>query len=384
MLGFVCLLITMVILIAGLWPFQFNPVNKVKIPDGGGLLFYGQGIVFSPGSLIMQDTTSQHSAFTIELFLCPRRETNNFVGSIFSIYGGNRDQVIFGQWKKELIIRIPAAKVDNHRHYREISVENALARDSTHLITATSSRETTAVYIDGHLEKIFRLFSLIPEDRQLAGHLVLGNSPEGTNPWNGTFLGMAIYDYILTSKEIHEHLHAWQKQGQPLVSDERASLQADKSASLRAAKPTAMYLFDGHDREKIRDEISHNDLLIPTTFKPLRRSILGMPEKDQWLSCSNLKDVAINIVGFTPLGLFLSAWLRQFKNLTTIRVHGFSILMGFSLSLAIELIQAYIPTRDSSLLDVISNTAGTAAGSLLIKYLHPVLHAVKDDTIALL
>jgi VanZ family protein len=42
--------------------------------------------------------------------------------------------------------------------------------------------------------------------------------------------------------------------------------------------------------------------------------------------------------------------------------------MGLALSLAAELIQAWLPTRDSSMADLIANTAGAlmgAAGGLL-------------------
>jgi VanZ family protein len=42
-----------------------------------------------------------------------------------------------------------------------------------------------------------------------------------------------------------------------------------------------------------------------------------------------------------------------------------TILVGFGFSLVIELIQVYLPSRDSSLTDVICNTIGTIAGLIL-------------------
>ena len=92
-------------------------------------------------------------------------------------------------------------------------------------------------------------------------------------------------------------------------------------------------------------------------------------------------DITVNILGFLPFGFFLSAWLRLVKNLPAPRAYGISILLGFCLSLAIELIQVYLPTRDSSLMDVFSNTMGTAAGVLLFKYVLPVLHKIKGDRV---
>lgn len=385
MLGVICLLISGAIIVAGLWPFEFNPANKVEwVQNGKGIKFFGQGIILSRDPLMIQGTTSRNASVTIELLVRPHKEINNMVASIFTLYNGNRDQFIVGQWKKELIVRIPAAKNDRHRRYREIGVENVLTRDTTHLITVTSNQVRTSIYIDGKPEKEFRHFSLIPETEQLSGHLVLGNSPDGTNPWNGTLLGAAVYDYILSNKELRDHIHSWQKRGQPFASDEHFSLQDDKPTSLRTSKPIALYLFSEHNNEKISDQAAHNDILIPATFKPLRKTILGMPEKDQWFNRWNLMDIAINIIGFVPFGFCLSAWLIQVKNFSTLRIYGVVLLLGFCLSLAIELTQVYIPMRDSSLLDLFSNVMGAANGTFLLKHALPILRKLKSDRILLL
>ncbi len=55
-------------------------------------------------------------------------------------------------------------------------------------------------------------------------------------------------------------------------------------------------------------------------------------------------------------------------NLPVRRLYYITILLGFCVSLTIELTQAYLPTRGSSLLDVINNTLGTAIGAFLLKY----------------
>jgi glycopeptide antibiotics resistance protein len=106
---------------------------------------------------------------------------------------------------------------------------------------------------------------------------------------------------------------------------------------------------------------------MPATFRPLRRIILGMPENNQWFSRPNMMDVTINILGFVPFGFFLIAWLVKVRNIPFPRAFGISILLGFSISLMIELTQAYLPMRDSSLLDLINNTLGTVVGALLLK-----------------
>jgi len=47
-LGLICLVIIAVFFLAGLWPFNFSPENKVRwLQDQNGVQFYGQAIIFS-------------------------------------------------------------------------------------------------------------------------------------------------------------------------------------------------------------------------------------------------------------------------------------------------------------------------------------------------
>jgi VanZ family protein len=45
-----------------------------------------------------------------------------------------------------------------------------------------------------------------------------------------------------------------------------------------------------------------------------------------------------------------------------------TVLCGAAISLTIEILQEYIPGRDSGLLDVITNTFGTFLGALLFRW----------------
>ncbi len=367
--GASCLFIITVILFAGLWPFNFHPANNVEwLQKENGIRFYGQGMVVTPKPLVIRDTTSRNDLVTIELLVRPDKEINNMVASLISLYDGDLEQLIVGQWKNELIIRVPAAKVDRHNRYREIGVENVLIKDTTRRITVTSTQETTDIYIDGNLVNSFQHFSLIPKDRRLSGYLVLGNSPEGTNPWSGAILGLSIYNDILNSEKLLNHFNTWQNRGELLLTNKSELI--------------ALYLFDEHNNnEKISDHSdAHNDLLIPARFYPLRRIILGLPQEGEWFSRWNLMDISVNILGFIPFGFFLSVWLQQTNKVSSSLVYGITLFLGFCLSLGIELTQAYLPTRDSSRLDVISNAVGTTAGILLFKYALPIRgHKVKAN-----
>lgn len=359
-LGFACSLITAVIIIAGLWPFDFNPVNKVEwLQNRNGIRFYGQGMVLSQQPLNFGTNPLGTNSISIEILIFPHEESNNTIASIVSLYDHESEVFMVGQWISELIIRVPAFKAERKKRYREIGIANALTKDVTHFITMVSEKESTVIYIDGILEKIVPNFSLRPIDKELSGRLILGNSPDGTHALNGSFFGLAVYNQALLNTEVRDHYQG--HFGGPTM-------------------PAALYLFNERSGELIHDYSgSGHDLVIPPVFQPLRKTVLEMPEKGFFFSRSNLNDIAINILGFVPFGFLVSAWLRLFKKRPLRSAYGITLFLGFCLSLAIELIQVYLPTRDSSFMDVISNILGTAAGVLLFKYALPSLHKIKVD-----
>ncbi len=362
MVGILCFLITTVILMIGLWPFNFKPANNTeRLRKEKGIQFYGRGIVFSQKPIFLSDTATGNVSVTIEILVRPNRESDKTSASILTLYDNNQDLFIFSQWKTNFNIRVPAAKSENQQPYRYLGIVNALPRDRTPLITVTSRKDQTDIYVNGKLAESAPHYTLIPNDQGASGYLVLGNSPEGKHPWKGSILGMAIYGRTLNSKEVLDHYEAWRRHRQPFLSEKEQLV--------------ALYLFDEHCGERIRDYSgAGNHLQVSTTFRPLRRTFLHVLEKDRWFLFSNLLDVTINILGFVPCGFFFSAWLLRSKYLSAPRAYGITVLIGFGLSLAIELTQAYLPSRDSSLPDLINNTLGTAAGTLLFHYGPPALH----------
>ena len=80
-----------------------------------------------------------------------------------------------------------------------------------------------------------------------------------------------------------------------------------------------------------------------------------------------VRDLVVNFFGFVPIGFFFCLRLaamerRRFSMAAAALI---AVAAGMLLSFCIEWAQVYLPTRDSSLTDLVVNTLGTAAGVLL-------------------
>jgi glycopeptide antibiotics resistance protein len=84
-------------------------------------------------------------------------------------------------------------------------------------------------------------------------------------------------------------------------------------------------------------------------------------ERPGHLNRSVAVEAIVNIAGFIPLGTCLC--LRFWTGWSNPRFVAITILAGAFVSLAIELLQVILPTRDSSLADPVTNILGAAIGA---------------------
>lgn len=74
-------------------------------------------------------------------------------------------------------------------------------------------------------------------------------------------------------------------------------------------------------------------------------------------------DLVANLLLYMPLGLcLLLSWPARWGRLTRLL---WTVLLGTALSLAVEMLQVYAPSRVSSLTDVVLNAGGTLSGGLI-------------------
>ncbi len=79
------------------------------------------------------------------------------------------------------------------------------------------------------------------------------------------------------------------------------------------------------------------------------------------LQTYNWFDTLVNLLAYIPFGLLLGLALRAHSG--TGRSLLFATLGGVVLSAAMEYIQMYLPSRTSSNLDLLTNSAGSLAGA---------------------
>ena len=77
------------------------------------------------------------------------------------------------------------------------------------------------------------------------------------------------------------------------------------------------------------------------------------------------KDIVLNLLAFVPFGFLTFIYYRETSTGQWLRPIVIGTLTGAALSLVTEVGQVWLPTRDSSLLDLALNTAGTGIGAFL-------------------
>ena len=338
----VCVLL--ITLTAGLWPFHV-PLNDVSwMTEGNGLFLGKHGSLVSAGSLEGKRTQAGNPC-SLEIWLKPNRVDAEGLGMILAFYSPASQLTRFAlrQYRGGLVMgresqgSLPAKS--------EIYVGEVFGDVKPVLVTITSSEIGTATYVDGVLTKTVPGFSF--SNRDLTGRIVVGNAPSTSYSWSGQLKGLAIYDLELSPAQVSRGFENW------------------TTGSYRSAAKTdgvvARYVFDEGNGRVVRNQVdAATNLLIPERFFVLNEQFLERPWDEYRPGWRYWKNVLVNIFGLVPLGFFFYAYFSTIRKIR--RAAWLTIALGFATSLTIEVLQSFLPTRDSGMTDLFTNTFGTALG----------------------
>lgn len=342
-LALACVAVVAGILVAGLWPFS-SPKNQVSWrTKSGGLWFGGHGTALSV-ALFEPASKPEVRSCTVEIWLTPALTWEH--RTILAFYAPNRTiRFSLHQSNRDLLIEGQQSNPKPNGVAAKLYVNRVFQRDRTVYITVTSDGRETAVYVDGALA--VRSRELVFSEKDLVGELVVANSPVFNDSWSGTLKGLDFYNAFLTQKVTRQHYQYW--------------TSGDMHSLAGAGKLVGLYVFDQAAGRTVRDQIGKMpDLYIPKQYMLFDHMFLQRPWDEYMRDRNYGKSALLNVAGFVPLGFIIFAYLFSLD--PGRRAGLLTILIGAAVSVTIEVLQSFLPTRDSGMTDIITNTLGTAIG----------------------
>ena len=321
-----------------MWPFDFFPPNRVSwLSEGNGILFGSSGVVVSDAPL----TTGSRpgSSYSLEILLRPLNVES--AQTILAFYTqGNPRPFLVRQSRTELFI--------SHGFVEFVGLDNFFRQGKLVFLAMTSGPNGTLVYKDGWQARTFSTFRILPND--LFGNIVMGSSAMYVEPWQGEVRGLAIYSRELLPAEVLRDYNNW----------------IDGHSVANSHGATASFAFAEHAGRYIHNAVTPGpNLEIPKFFEVPSHSFLTSPAKDFEANRDYVFHLFENTVGFVPLGFLTCAYLATKRSQS--RAILYSIVAAGLLSLTIEVLQAYLPQKESDVTDIMTNTLGALCGAMLAR-----------------
>ena len=309
----------------------------------GGLRFRQHGVIWSSAEFTAA-RRQVGAASSIEIWLQPG--FTNDSGTVFTFVPGAGSGFRVHQYHADIALEIESGGTRRSAFY----VGDILSKGRSVFITITSGAQGTWAYVDGVAIKMSRRFRF--SSASFDGRLVIGTSPFADDCWAGQLRGLAFHQREFTPAEVLQRYRQWTQSGHGEV--------------LLDGGTVALYHFDERSGSAVHDHgRSQIDLAIPPQFTLLRPILLEPLRQAFRGNWGFWQDVLVNIVGFVPFGFFVTAYLSEMRKPWAAFV---TILMGAMISLSIEVLQMYLPTRSSQTIDVMMNSLGTLLGVLLFHW----------------
>lgn len=347
MIGGLLLFVLFATLAATFWPFNPYPRNEVTwLKDSNGLRFGDYSQILSSGEF-SEAGSADPSSCSLEIWFQPLgTDDKNTILAFYTVPDLLKFTVRQDGSNLYILRDVPQDRANLRK--AAIWIDRIFHKGDDLHIAITSGARGTAVYLNG--AQVGSVFNLGLTLDNLTGHLIVGNSPLRNTSWSGVLRGLAIYSRELTASQVAAHHAQWVMQGGPEDDENNSAV--------------ALYRFDERTGNVVHNQAHRGpDLYIPEHYKLVQHGFLTMPWNEFHADWDYVQDVLVNIVGFVPLGLLLCAYLSLVRQSNRAVLQ--TIFVGGLISLTIETLQTFLPTRFSGLTDVITNTVGSGVGALL-------------------
>jgi hypothetical protein len=349
LLIFICFAVLGSTLTLGLWPFHIPRNHASWLEHKSGIRFERYGTVATSGLF----HTTRGPAASIEIWLQPRRIWDS--GTFLAFYDSTTQRTLsFRQSQTHFLLQQQCPEDRGHR--TKLYIDNIFRRFRSHFLTITGGPQGIEIYDNGVLVKSSSRFRLSAAN--FCCQVVIGDSPGQPDSWSGEFFGLAIYERQLNANEVLTDYSTWTRTGRPAIGRDGHAL--------------AVYLFNEHNGAVIHDQAGLGvELRIPDKYQVLDKIVLEPFWREFSISRRYWYAVFKNIIGFVPLGFCFCAWWSSI--LRPRRAATATIALGTTVSITIEVLQAFLPMRQSGTTDIITNMLGTSIGVASYRISSPVL-----------
>jgi hypothetical protein len=338
---------------AGLDPKGYRFGNEVTLtPDGTGLGFARFGRIHTdPVVTVPRSEVTGRPGFSISIAFEPREVPDGEFPVVASLHSGSDDtQLILGLWRDHLIAML-GTDFAHRRLLPRVSADLSAMPVRPILASVVASEAGAVLYVNGKpVDSNTQMRLALPVEPE-AARLVLGNSADASRPFSGTIQLFELQATSYGPEEVMDRYEAWRNgEGWPVARGRAPLLLFQLGDSTNGLVPNRGSL--------------GAPLRIPESLPPLGRRALAGPVTFDPADGEMRRDVLVNFFGFLPLGIAL-AWVLGFAGRRAAVTVLLATAAAFAASFFIELAQAWMPTRDSSLRDLLLNTAGAAMGARL-------------------
>jgi hypothetical protein len=343
------IMIVVLTLFFGLRPKEWTPINNVQwLSSERALSFQHPSIAYVDDVQSFGNHQSSED-FSIQIVIAPENILRGGYRPILTIHGGDDcNQLTLWQWGASVIV-MNGNDYDYSKKSPRLSAKDSLVPGELSLITVTSSGLNTYLYMGGKLASKTQNSRLVIPHTPDKMRLILGNSVYGKHSWDGEIYGVAMTSVALSEMRVKSLYDNWMSRISPVF---------EPVDDLRL-----LYTFNEGKGRLVTDETGLNpSLQLPSRLIVLQRAFLSPPWEHFRLNLVCLIDVLVNVIGFIPIGAVAYYWSRGTH--TPYRRYSIPVTLAFCfcLSLGIESVQAWLPNRDSSLLDLVLNTCGAWLG----------------------